>query len=82
MIIADATFDKNGHAQLGETCPPAPDDPCQALELTRRADRPLYDLTIYVGDDDLTFYGISSDGLRSLSAALARLAEAAWEPLL
>lgn len=86
MILSDTKFSQGVYARLGED-PGHPGDKGQTLELRKRLcrsltpdkpDRPLYDLTIAVGDDDLTFYGISRDALKRLSVELSRLAEEGW----
>lgn len=86
MILADAKFDKYNSARLGEEASDG-ESKWQGIELSRmivrsfagKPDRPLYNLTVLVGDDDLTFGGISRDGLKRLATELGRLADEPWE---
>jgi hypothetical protein len=86
MILSNTKFSNGVYARLGED-PGQADDKGQTLELVRhirrslspdKPDQPLYDLTIAVGGYDLTYCGISRDGLKRLSVELGRLAEEGW----
>lgn len=83
MILDDAKFDKYNSARVAS----GDESKWQGIELSRmivrslagKPDRPLYNLTVLVGDDDLTFCGISRDGLKRLATELGRLADEPWE---
>ena len=84
MILKDAKFDKHHVARLGEDPGEAGENNDQVMELQRRTvsstdGKPsyhLFDLIIYVGDEDLTFYGMRRESLKLLAAMLAELADA------
>ena len=86
-IYLDAKFDKQNTARLADD-PGDCDSRPQMLELQRSVitslkpgvpPRPIFDLTISVGDgdraEDLTFHGISRDALKNLGVALINLSE-------
>jgi hypothetical protein len=74
MINANAAFDKNGTAALGEH----PEE-AEAIELFHhwRDRNAVYDLTIFRRIDDLTF-SMSREELKALGHALVRLADATF----
>lgn len=82
-----STFDEHGIARLGESPGDSESKP-QVLELQRRivtkimtGERyPIFDLTIYRGDEDMSFYGIGQRDLAHLGQALIRLSQASLPP--
>lgn len=78
------SWDKHGFARLAESVGRDAEDPDQGLEIQRQdtffigSDPPelkerRFNLTIYSGDDDLTFHGLSARKVCEIAEEMIRL---------